>query len=348
MIKLLFVLHNLCAAVAASADDAWSSFKAEHGKQYGSKAEEAARFATFRATLRAIDAMNAARASEHDAIFGVNKFSDLTPAEFKAVYLTAHGNMKPATKVGRAAKEVASFHTAASRNTTRWDWRSAAQRGAVSPVKDQGQCGSCWAYSAVEQIESNYVLAGHPPITLSPQQVISCDKADLGCTGGNTESAYQYVQNAGGIASEASYPDTSAASGKAGRCEQPRPEAAVRIKGFTYATPNCYDIDCDHQDEDGLASNVAAHAPASICVNAKEWQSYKSGTLTGKQCGGHSTDDTDHCVQVVGFSKSTSTGNGYWIVRNSWGTTWGISGYIHVEYGTNACGIANDATFVTV
>ena len=131
MIKLLFVLHNLCAAVAASADDAWSSFKAEHGKQYGSKAEEAARFAAFRATLRAIEAMNAARAGEHDAIFGVNKFSDLTPAEFKAAYLTAHGNTKPAIGAGRAAKEVASFHTAASRNATRVDWRSAEQRGGV-------------------------------------------------------------------------------------------------------------------------------------------------------------------------------------------------------------------------
>ena len=93
-----------------------------------------------------------------------------------------------------------------------------------------------------------------------------------------------------------------------------------------------------------------AHAPASVCVNAEEWQSYKGGTLTGTQCGGHSTDDTDHCVQVVGFSKGSSAANTnmYWIVRNSWGTEWGIGGYIHVEYGTNACGIANDATFVTL
>lgn len=337
---------TLCAAAAALADDSsqWLSFKVEYGKQYG-KAEEAVRFKAFQATLRTIETLNAARVGEHDAVFAVNKFSDLTPAEFKAAYLTFR---RPATKFKFAEISVARFHTAASRNATAVDWRT-KQKGVVSAIKDQGQCGSCWAYSAAEQIESNYVVAGNRPIVLSAQQIISCDKADLGCKGGNTETAYQYVQKAGGIASEELYPETSAKSGEAGRCE-PVSKAAVKIKGYTYATPDCYDIDCDHQDEGGMASNIAAHAPASVCVNAEKWQSYKSGTLTGTQCGGHSTDDTDHCVQVVGFSKGSSTANTnmYWIVRNSWGTEWGIGGYIHVEYGTNACGIANDATFVTL
>ena len=139
----------------------------------------------------------------------------------------------------------------------------------------------------------------------------------------------------------------------------------MSIKGYTHVVSECQSGSCNNQDEDGMASNVAAHAPASICVNAEQWQSYRSGVLTGKQCGGHSADDLDHCVQTVGYSKSsvgglfdddesgddkpspTPSANGYWMVRNSWNTDWGIDGYIHVEYGTNACGIANDATFVT-
>ena len=91
-----------------------------------------------------------------------------------------------------------------------------------------------------------------------------------------------------------------------------------------------------------MAANIAAHAPASICVNAEKWQNYNRGTLTGKKCGGHGADDLDHCVQVVGYTDS------YWIVRNSWNTDWGNDGFIYVEKGTNACGIANEATFVTI
>ena len=330
-----FALAAIVASTSAlDAASQFASFKTTYGKTYATAAEETTRFANFQATLASIAKLNAMGGAE----FAINKFSDLSPAEFKARYL----RYTP-TAAARVAP-VADFHTEASLNATATDWRDTP--GAVSAVKDQGQCGSCWAYSATEQIESNYALAGNSPLVLSPQQIISCDKTDDGCNGGNTETAYDYVKKAGGISLEKKYPDTSARSGKTGMCHKAKVESDVKIKGYTYATPECSKGKCNNQDEDKMSSNIAAHAPASICVNAEKWQSYKRGVLTGKQCGGHTANDLDHCVQAIGFD--TSGSEKYWIVRNSWNTDWGIKGIINVEYGTNACGIANDATFVTI
>lgn len=330
-----FAFAALVASTAAlDAVSQFAQFKTAFGKSYATADEETVRFANFQATLASIAELNAMGGAE----FAVNKFSDLTPAEFKARYL------RYTPSAVRATAPVADFHTEVSLNATATDWRDTP--GAVSAVKDQGQCGSCWAYSATEQIESNFALAGNKPLVLAPQQIISCDKTDDGCNGGNTETAYDYVKKAGGMTLEKDYPDTSARSGKTGKCKTAAITPEVKISGYTYATPDCQKGKCSNQDEAKMASNIAAHAPASICVNAEKWQSYKRGVLTGKQCGGHSAADLDHCVQAIGFD--TSGSEKYWIVRNSWNTDWGIKGIINVEYGTNACGVANDATFVTI
>jgi len=227
-------------------------------------------------------------------------------------------------------------------NNTLVDWR---QKGAVSKVKDQAQCGSCWAFSATEQIESAWFLAkGTLPI-LSPQQIVSCDKTDQGCNGGDTPTAYAYVKSAGGLESEAAYPYSSG-GGSTGTCKFKAASIVAKISGFSYATSPCSGS-CKTQDEATFANNVAAKGPASICVNAEAWQLYSSGVLSAKACGGSAYTDLDHCVQLVGYNKPAS-GKSYWIVRNSWGTSWGYSGYIYVEYGTNACGVADEATFVTI
>merc|ERR1712037_359377 len=124
---------------------------------------------------------------------------------------------------------------------------------------------------------------------------------------------------AGGMASEKEYKDTSERTGK-----------------------------YNDQDEDTMAANIEQTGPASICINAEKWQNYKKGGMTGKHCGKHTANALDHCVQVVGFSGYTKgEQTGYWIVRNSWQTDWGIDGYIHLQMGENTCGVANEATFAT-
>merc|ERR1712019_198723 len=150
---------------------------------------------------------------------------------------------------------------------------------------------------------------GKLPI-LSTQQIISCDKTDDGCDGGNTETAYSYVKKAGGLDTAKDYPDKSHVSGNTGKCHWDKKEAA-KVTGFTYAVPECKRGKCKNQDEDGLAAA-----------------------------------DLDHCVQLVGYDKSGPVP--YWIVRNSWNTDWGIDGYMHLKMGSNLCGVADDATIASV
>jgi len=209
-------------------------------------------------------------------------------------------------------------------------------------IKDQGQCGSCWAFSATEEIESMWYMAGNAIPTLAPQQIVDCDTVDQGCNGGNTETAYAYVTQAGGLDTEASYPYTSGDSGSAGNCQVVTSSFAAKVNNYTYAIPPC-DDSCDHQDENALRQQLTTVGPLSICVDAAPWQDYSGGIMTGDECP-HDVGSLDHCVQLVGYDWP----NKYWTVRNSWATSWGENGYIRLSTGENTCGVGDDVTIATV
>jgi C1A family cysteine protease len=215
------------------------------------------------------------------------------------------------------------------------DWSA---KGATTPVKDQGQCGSCWAYSATEGIESGLFMAGGPLEELSEQQVISCDKTDGGCNGGDLPTAFDYVESAGGIDTESDYPDTSAKSGNTGRCKSFKKKA--KVTGYKYAIPPCDSGACKNQKESDMMAALNQYGPLSVCVNAESWDNY-SGGIYKKKCSG-AARNLDHCVQLVGYDKSAN----YWKVRNSWAADWGEDGFIRLPMGENACGIADEAMYV--
>jgi len=262
------------------------------------------------------------------ALYAVNKFSDLSPAEFKQQYL---GYTPRTLRNNKAASVVSSPPT----DETSVDWRT---KGAVTPVKDQEQCGSCWAFSTAEEVESQWFMTTKKLLTLSPQQIVSCDTVDQGCNGGDTVTAYQYVQDAGGLESEADYPYTSG-GGDSGTCSADKSKNIAQISGFSYATDPCTDS-CTSQNETKLADALAAHGPVSICVYAETWQDYTSGILSSDCPSDYS--GLDHCVQLVGYDKSSDSP--YWLVRNSWNTNWGEEGYIRLAIGSNLCGVADEAT----
>ena len=163
---------------------------------------------------------------------------------------------------------------------------------------------------------------------LSPQQIVSCDKSDLGCSGGNTETAYSYVEK-NGLEAESAYPYRSGTTKESGTCEYKSSKAVVSISGYSTVSKS--------KSSEGKMLTQIQKSPISVCVDATKWQTYHSGVL-GASCG----TQLDHCVQAVGYNAN----EGYWVVRNSWGSSWGEDGYIYVKEGVDACGIAKDATIV--
>lgn len=229
------------------------------------------------------------------------------------------------------------------------DWSA---EGALTGVKDQGQCGSCWAFSAVEGIESALFMAtGESPPALSTQQIAACDKDEAdggGCDGGDLAGAFAYVMKAGGIDSEEHYPDTSHTTGRTGFCNWDGNKVAT-VLDWKHAIPPCAESeqaeggDCANQDEDGLKAALHSFGPLSVCLNAaSSWDYYSGGVLSGS-CSG-AWNKLNHCVQLVGYDTTASTP--YWKVRNSWGTSWGEKGFIRLPMGINSCGIADEVAFV--
>jgi len=326
MIYQLVVALTIAAAASANlySDDhvaqkaMFEDFKATFGKRYSTMEEESRRFFLFIENLKVADSRNAAeQKAGGSAVHGVTKFSDLSQVEFETNFLLSDPSMRS------AAREVAADLPAPDTTTGLVDWTGKW----TTPVKDQGYCGSCWAFSATEQIESDSMRTLGTSYTLSPEQITQCDKTSGGCNGGWTEHAYNYVTKAGGIETEANYPYTSY-QGVTGTCHSDASKFVVKVSKYTTVS-----------GEANMASYVQKTGPLSVCVDANNWNSYKGGIMTS--CG----QSVDHCVQAVGVDASSS---GYWKVRNSWATTWGESGFIRLAYGKNTCAITSDPTWVTV
>jgi C1A family cysteine protease len=332
VLAVLFV----CIAVALGADDRrfkahraphevrFQDWMTKHNKKYATQTEYQTRLNNFIATSKRIVALNArSKAINSTATFAHNQFSDLTLEEF-SVRLGMKG-YKPKQVPGvpvapRAPMAPGSF-----------DWRT---KNGITAVKDQAQCGSCWAFSCTESIESVYIIKGGKAgqVPLAPQQIVDCDTGDDGCNGGDLPTCYQYVQSAGGLETERDYPY----KGVDGRCNAQSSLEQDPITGFNYVIPQ------GSTDEMAMASYLAANSPMSIIVDASSWSSYSGGVLTADQCG----QDLDHAVQAVGYSGLDA--NGYWIVRNSWGTSWGENGFIRLQMASNTCGLTSEVTVPTI
>merc|ERR1712070_120787 len=250
----------------------------------------------------------------------------------------------------------------ARRSPTSINWRDTE---AITAIKNQGQCGSCWAFSATEAVESQLMLTTGMEfaIELSPQQVTSCTPStgqygSLGCNGGFTEGAYEYVQSVAGLANSfyIPYEQSLTESSDTKICPKKKveamsgPDAALSggfaaVTGYSYATPPCTSGACSSQDLTKL-QQALEETPVSICVKDGAWNDYTGGVMTSAQCGSMAADEQDHCVQATGFNTTAPTP--YWIVRNSWASGWGEKGYIYLEMAENTCGLADDATIPTV
>jgi C1A family cysteine protease len=213
------------------------------------------------------------------------------------------------------------------------DWTGKA----TTPIKDQGDCGSCWAYSVTEGVESGLFMTSGKLVELSPQQIIDCDQGggDYGCDGGDVDTGTEYVDKTGGLALVKDYPETSADSGYDGTCKK-SVKKVVKVTDYEWAIPDCTSNSCSGQKESDLMAALNSFGPLSICLSAS-WGSYSGGVLN-KTCS-HAYDDADHCTQLVGYDSTGS--QPYWKIRNSWASDWGEKGHIRLPMGINSCGLAN-------
>jgi C1A family cysteine protease len=332
LIFLSVLLVSVCAVpivqlrhLTTEEDTLFNKFKTEFGKVYFDEHDEMYRRQVFVANLQYIREHNTqAAAGEHTYTLGMNKFGDMTFEEFHTKYT---GFLGLRNRFARS-KNVAELPEITI--PTSVDWTT---QGAVTPVKDQGQCGSCWSFSTTGSVEGAWKIAKGQLISLSEQQLMDCSKSEgnMSCEGGLMDYAFEYIIKNKGICTEASYPYTARDSNTCKSCTK-----VVTISSYKDVA----------QTETALATAVAQQ-PVSVAIEADQaaFQFYSSGVLTGT-CG----TNLDHGVLAVGYG--TLSGTNYWKVKNSWGGSWGMSGYVLIQRGKKQtggqCGILMAASYPIV
>ncbi|KAL6630498.1 hypothetical protein ACP70R_028571 [Stipagrostis hirtigluma subsp. patula] len=312
------ISYTLASRELSTGDDnammtRYEKWMVQYGRNYKDDAEKARRFQVFKANAEFVDRSNAAGKKY---TLATNKFADLTSEEFAAMYT----GFKP---LPSGAKKVPGFkyqNFKLSDDDQTVDWR---QQGAVTGIKNQGQCGCCWAFSTAGAVEGIHAITTGELLSLSAQQLVDCSTSGVnnGCNGGNMDIAFQYIADGGGIATEGAYPY----AGAQGACQAVQP--AVTISG--------------HQDvpsgDEGALAQAVANQPVSVGIDGADqaFQLYSGGMMTADGCG----TVMNHAVLAIGYG-AADDGSQYWLLKNQWGEGWGEGGYMTLERGTDACGVA--------
>ncbi|XP_048215787.1 cathepsin F [Perognathus longimembris pacificus] len=288
----------------------FKDFVVTYNKTYKSREELELRMSIFSQNM--IQAQKIQALDRGTAEYGITKFSDLTEEEFRTIYLNpllhkqSGMKMNPAKPVDEPAPPE-------------FDWRS---KGAVTKVKNQGMCGSCWAFSVTGNVEGQWFLKQDTLLSLSEQELVDCDKMDKACLGGLPSNAYTAIKDLGGLETEDDYKY----QGHRQACNFTAKKAKVYINDSVELS----------QDEQKLAAWLAKNGPISVAINAFGMQFYRHGIAHPFHplC---SPWFIDHAVLIVGYGNRSETP--FWAIKNSWGADWGEKGYYYLHRGSGACGV---------
>lgn len=302
--------------------EVFSQWKLTHNKFYATPNEDAYRLNVFHSNFLKISASN----SVNDYVLSLNKFADLTEEEFLAKYTGLKPNLA-STPVNEAVKTPKTLQ----QTPTNVDWRT---QGAVNPVKNQGQCGSCWAFSAIAALESASKISGYSLYSMSEQQLVDCSAAEgnHGCNGGLMDNAFNYIKTVGGIQNETTYPYRAID-------EKCKDNVALFLPPQITSWVDIVKDDCA-----SLLTSIVQQ-PVSVAIAANAIQFYTHGVFSNKYCG----TGLDHGVTAIGYGTDTTANKEFWLVRNSWGPNWGEHGYIrmdrNIQTKTGICGICMQASY---
>jgi len=300
----------------------FTKWAVHHSKNY----EMDAFFKRYSIFKQNIDYINEHNAKNSSFQMEINRFGDLTFEEFSSSYKGRPVRSNHA--ISNVFVPISADNVGAGGAL---DWRT---KGAVNPIQDQGQCGSCYSFSGIASIEGAWALKKGSLIKLSEQQVVDCSRSlgNEGCNGGYESYVFQYVLNNKGIGTSAKYPYTGRDNQA---CKASSNPSVVTLSSQKSIPAN---------NENAMMTAVQL-GPISIAVNASHtFQFYSRGVFDDKGCG----TSLDHAINIVGFGTDTTTGKDYWIVRNSWGSSWGENGYIRVVRNKNMCGLALDSVYPVV
>ncbi|KAL1460119.1 hypothetical protein WDU94_012057 [Cyamophila willieti] len=303
----------------------WNNFKLKFNKTYDSEEEENFRQKLFTENKRKVEEHNARYENgEVKYTRGVNNFADMLPSEYR-IWLGHRPRPRNMPKRGSTFIPPANVYDEES-----VDWR---EKGAVTGVKNQGRCGSCWAFSATGGLEGQTFMKTGKLVSLSEQNLIDC--SGEGCNGGRAEDAFQYIEKNKGIDTEDSYPY----DGQDEQCKYNAGNEGAEDTGYS---------SIESGDEDALKKAVASIGPISVAIDASHdsFQQYSGGIYSEPDCK-NAVNQLDHAVLAVGYG--TDQDGDYWLVKNSWGEQWGEQGYIKMARNQdNMCGIATDASYPKV
>jgi len=334
LLALLFCLAYVNATTFKEVVlEEWETWKVKHGKEYGNELENNFRMKVF------MD--NKAKIARHNTLAHqglksytqkMNEYSDMLPSEFNQVM---NGYKRPNQQQLLSLDGITQILPAHVELPEKVDWR---KYGAVTDVKNQGACGSCWAFSTTGALEGQHFRKTGKLVSLSEQNLLDCT-APLGeerCGGGNFDIAFTYIKENGGIDTEESYPYDNQYDPEPHACRFNPRNVGATDKGFVGITEG---------DEDALKAAVATVGPVSVAIHASDsFKQYGEGIFDEEDCNGFRPN---HAVLVVGYG--TNEEGDYWLVKNSWGKTWGDQGYIKMSRNkNNQCFIASAASYPVV
>ncbi|XP_058501909.1 pro-cathepsin H [Solea solea] len=324
---LLLAFVCACSALHLSDDDSvqdelhFRSWMTKHSKVYSTD-EYHKRLQIFTDNKRKIDKHNE---GNHSFTMALNHFSDMTFAEFRNSFLWTEPQNCSATK-GNYVRSNKPLPDSI-------DWRKKGNY--VTDVKNQKSCGSCWAFSTTGCLESAVAISTQKLVPLSEQQLVDCaqDFSNHGCNGGLPSQAFEYIWYSKGLMTETDYPYRAVE----GSCQYNPQQAAAIVKDVMNITK--------YQEMD-MVDSVATHNPVSFAFEVtSDFMHYRQGVYTSTECH-NTTDKVNHAVLAVGYVMDNAIP--YWIVKNSWTSSWGIEGYFHIELGKNMCGLAACSSYPVV